>query len=80
MRQRESSDDNPKVLKDEWNKFANFLGENTYEYEITSIYHKGRERVSAKYNIALYIASSLNLAYKSYQNAYLACLCFHCKN
>ena len=50
VRQRETSDDNPKLLKDEWNKFAYFLEDNTYPYEITSIYHEARKRVSAKYN------------------------------
>ena len=50
VRQRETLDDNPELLKEEWNKLTNFLEDNTDVYEITSIYHEARKRVSAKYN------------------------------
>ena len=47
VRQRETLDDNPELLKEEWNKLTNFLEDNTDVYEITSIYHEARKRVSA---------------------------------
>ena len=45
VREYKSSKDNPKLLKEEWNKFADFLEDNTNDYEIKPIYHKKRERV-----------------------------------
>ena len=51
VRQRETLDDNPELLKEEWNKLTNFLEDNTDVYEITSIYHEARKRVSAIYKL-----------------------------
>ena len=61
VRQRETLDDNPELLKEEWNKLTNFLEDNTDVYEITSIYHEARKRVSAKYK--LYYLTDPNLKY-----------------
>ena len=51
VRQRETSDDHPKLLKEEWNKFTDFLEDNTDSYEITSIYHQARKRVCTIYSL-----------------------------